>query len=179
MLWTRQSASDSQSWGTVAATATQRIPADLAEAATPRLLQQDLQEKGIQIDFLVNNAGIAGPDLLEDRHWAPQAAFFQLMMLSIAELCHLFIPAMRERGFGRVINVASVAGRLPSSGACNYGPSKAWVIALSEELALTVADDGRLASFTLRLAGCCMDHRLLGRGLRTAAPLGTSLSLAA
>jgi short-subunit dehydrogenase len=118
------------------------IPADLAEAATPRLLQQDLQEKGIQIDFLVNNAGIAGPDLLEDRDWALQAAFFQLMTLSIAELCHLFIPDMRERGFGRVINVASVAGRLPSSGACNYGPSKAWVIALSEELALTVAADG-------------------------------------
>ena len=49
---------------------------------------------------------------------------------------------MRERGCGRVINIASVAGRIPRGGNCNYGPSKAWVIALSEELALTVAADG-------------------------------------
>jgi short-subunit dehydrogenase len=53
---------------------------------------------------------------------------------------------MQARGFGRVINVASVAGRLPRSGGCNYGPSKAWVIALSEELAMTVAKDGVLVS---------------------------------
>ena len=64
------------------------------------------------------------------------------MMLSIAELCHLFIPPMQERGFGRVINVASMAGRISRAGGCNYGPTKAWVIAMSEELALTVRKDG-------------------------------------
>jgi short-subunit dehydrogenase len=64
------------------------------------------------------------------------------MMLSVADLCHRFIPGMAERGYGRVINVASVAARVPRSGGCNYGPAKAYLVALSEELHLTVASSG-------------------------------------
>ena len=64
------------------------------------------------------------------------------MLLSIAHLCHLFVPAMRERGFGRVINVASVAARIPRVSGCNYGPIKSYLVALSEEMALTLADSG-------------------------------------
>ncbi|PLW82998.1 short-chain dehydrogenase [Kineobactrum sediminis] len=118
------------------------VPADLATAAAPQALYDTVQQQGINIDFLVNNAGIAGPDLLTDRDWAEQQAFFQLMMLAVAELCHLFIPGMRERGFGRVINIASVAGRIPRVGGCNYGPSKAYLIALSEDLAVTLHGSG-------------------------------------
>jgi short-subunit dehydrogenase len=121
---------------------TQVITADLSHPEAPQLICAQLNERGLQIDYLVNNAGIAGPSLLDDNDWHSQTAFFQLMMLSVAQLCKLLVPAMCERGFGRVINVASVAGRVPRGGGCNYGPSKAWVIALSEELALTVADDG-------------------------------------
>ncbi len=120
----------------------QWIAADLSDTAAPRALYDEAQARGIQVDYLVNNAGIAGPNLLKDTDWAEQQAFFQLMMLSIAELCHLFVPPMQERGFGRVINVASMSGRIPRAGGCNYGPSKAWVIALSEELAMTVGKDG-------------------------------------
>jgi hypothetical protein len=49
---------------------------------------------------------------------------------------------MCERGYGRVVNVASVAGRIGRPGGCNYGPSKAYLIALSEELQLTVKHRG-------------------------------------
>jgi len=63
-------------------------------------------------------------------------------MISVAQTCHRFVPPMRERGFGRVINVSSVAGRLATRGGCNYGPAKAWVVAMSEELALTLAGTG-------------------------------------
>lgn len=118
------------------------ISADLSDRAAPQAIFDELRAKGIAIDYLVNNAGIAGPNLLEAGDWSDHHDFFQLMMLSIAELCHLFVPPMQQRGFGRVINVASVAGRLARSGGCNYGPSKAWVIALSEELALSVRGDG-------------------------------------
>ncbi len=64
------------------------------------------------------------------------------MMTSVAEMCHRFMPAMAARGYGRVINVASVAARIPRSGGCNYGPSKAYLVALSEELNLTLARQG-------------------------------------
>jgi len=117
-------------------------PADLGDTSAPEAIQGFCEERALQIDWLINNAGIAGPDLLQDRDWDEQAQFFQLMMLSVAEMCHRFIPAMVDRGFGRVINVASVAARIPRSGGSNYGPSKAYLVALSEELNLTVAASG-------------------------------------
>ena len=118
------------------------LTADLAEPAAPQLLFDSIREMDLKVDYLVNNAGIAGPDLLDDRDWQAQVDFFQLMMTSIAHLCHLFIPAMRERGFGRVINVASVAGRVPRTDGCNYGPSKAYLVSLSEALSVTLKDTG-------------------------------------
>ena len=85
---------------------------------------------------------LPGPDLLDDRDWQQQAAFLQLMMMSVAHLCHLFAPGMCERGFGRILNVSSVAGRIARAGDLNYGPSKTYVIALSEALDLTLRPQG-------------------------------------
>jgi hypothetical protein len=110
--------------------------ADLAEPDARVRIADFVRDHGLVIDWLVNNAGVAGPDLLEERAWAEQARFFELMMLSVAHLCHLFLPGMRERGFGRVINVSSFAGRLARPAGANYGPAKAYLVALSEELAL-------------------------------------------
>ena len=112
--------------------------ADLVDPAAPAQLFATTESMGLQIDYLVNNAGIAGPDLLEDRDWKEQADFYQLMMTSVAHLCHLYVPGMRDRDFGRVINVASVAGRVPRADGCNYAPSKAYIIALSEALDATL-----------------------------------------
>ncbi len=116
--------------------------ADLAEPEAPARIEAFTAERGLPIDWLVNNAGVAGPHLLEDRDWSAQARFFELMMLSVAQLCHRFIPPMRERGFGRVINVSSFAGRLARPAGANYGPAKAYLVALSEELALLLKGSG-------------------------------------
>jgi short-subunit dehydrogenase len=118
------------------------IAADLSLAGAAEHIASVCTAEGWQVDWLINNAGIAGPDLLQDRDWPTQQHFFQLMMLSVADLCHRFVPGMAERGYGRVINVASVAARVPRSGGCNYGPAKAYLVALSEELHLTVAASG-------------------------------------
>ena len=116
--------------------------ADLAEREAPARIEAFAEARGLRIDWLVNNAGVAGPDLLEDRDWDAQARFFELMMLSVAQLCHRFVPPMRERGFGRVINVSSFAGRLARPAGANYGPAKAYLVALSEELALLLRGSG-------------------------------------
>lgn len=116
--------------------------ADLADPEAPARVEAFVREHHLQIDWLVNNAGVAGPDLLEERDWAAQARFFELMMLSVAQMCHRFIPPMRERGFGRVINVSSFAGRLARAAGANYGPAKAYLVALSEELALALRGSG-------------------------------------
>jgi hypothetical protein len=116
--------------------------ADLSDPEAPALIEGVATERDLQIDWLVNNAGVAGPDLLELRDWSAQARFFELMMLAVAQMCHRFIPAMRERGFGRVINVSSFAGRLARPAGANYGPAKAYLVALSEELALMLKGSG-------------------------------------
>ena len=118
------------------------IVADLSDPGASEHVATRCLDAGWQVDWLVNNAGVAGPDLLKDRDWSAQNTFFQLMMLSVADLCHRLIPQMVARGYGRVVNVASVAARVPRSGGCNYGPAKAYLVALSEELNLTVAAQG-------------------------------------
>ena len=121
---------------------TQIIVADLSEPDAGSDIAESCIAADWQVDWLINNAGIAGPDLLVDRDWRAQRDFYQLMMLSVADLCHRLIPGMVDRQYGRVINVASVAARVPRSGGCNYGPAKAYLVALSEELNLTVAARG-------------------------------------
>lgn len=116
--------------------------ADLANRDTPAAIERFTSEEGIAVDWLINNAGIAGPDLLENRDWKEQANFLELMMISVTQMCHRFIPAMESRGFGRVINVSSFAGRIPRRAGANYGPAKAYLVALSEELALCVKGTG-------------------------------------
>jgi hypothetical protein len=118
------------------------FPADLADRGAPAALERFVGEQGLHVDWLINNAGSAGPDLLEERDWLRQGEFFELMMISVAQLCHRFVPPMRERGFGRVVNVASFAGRLARPAGANYGPAKAYLIALSEELALALRGTG-------------------------------------
>ncbi|MCA9566371.1 MAG: SDR family oxidoreductase [Myxococcales bacterium] len=118
------------------------LPGDLSEPGCPVALFEGVQALGLQVDVLINNAGASGPDLLAERDWARQRAFFELMMTSVAHMCHLFVPPMAERGYGRVVNVASMAGRITRAAGANYGPSKAYVIAMSQELALLVRDRG-------------------------------------
>ena len=118
------------------------IPADLSEPGVPVSIHDTVVSKGIHVDTLINNAGSAGPDLLAARDWNRHQAHLTLMMTSVTLMCHRYIPAMQERGFGRVINVASVAGQITVAGDCNYGPTKTYLIALSKSLSDTVKRDG-------------------------------------
>lgn len=118
------------------------VAANLADVDAPERIAAQLHTRDIHVDYLINNAGAAGPDLLTERDWQPHARYLQLMQLSVTHLCQLFAPAMQQRGFGRIINVASVAGRIPRPNDLVYGPSKAYLVAFSEALALTLAADG-------------------------------------
>ncbi len=118
------------------------ILADLSlDMATSKLFA-DVQGRGLEVDYLINNAGAFGPDLLDDRDWPAQQRYMELMMTSVAGMCHHFIPAMVDRRFGRVLNVASVAGHVSLAGDTSYGPSKAYLIALSRGLAATLRGSG-------------------------------------
>ena len=122
--------------------AVETCAADLARPDAPEEIDAFARERGIEVDVLVNNAGSAGPHLLDEPDWAEHARFLELMMLSVAHMCQRFVPPMRDRGYGRVVNVSSFAGRLARPAGANYGPAKAYLVALSEELALDLAGTG-------------------------------------
>jgi len=118
------------------------IQADLSDPAAPAALFEETRRRNLDVDYLINNAGSSGPDLLSDRSWSDNGHYLQLMTTSVAAMCHFFIPPMRERGFGRVLNVASVAGLLTVSGDYSYGPTKAYLVALSKGLSVALRDAG-------------------------------------
>ncbi|MGV8998329.1 MAG: SDR family NAD(P)-dependent oxidoreductase [Parvibaculaceae bacterium] len=113
------------------------VVADLADPAAPRRLFDEMAQRHIRIDALVNNAGYTVPGFFRDTAWADQAALIQVMVTAVAELCHLFGPGMAARNYGRIINVASLAGHLPgAAGGTLYAASKSFVIKMSESLSL-------------------------------------------
>lgn len=118
------------------------VVSDLTDSEAPQALFAELERHNLSIDILINNAGSAGPDLLDDRDWAQHRAYTELMMTSAAALAHLLVPGMVGRGYGQVMNVASVAGRLMRANDTTYGPAKAYLIALSEALASTLEGTG-------------------------------------
>jgi len=114
---------------------THTIVADLALRDASQQIVSELASRGLKIDFLVNNAGYGVPGSYVNVAWADHEKFMQVMVTAILDLSYRLLPGMLERGWGRIINVASVAGMVPSpAGHTLYGASKAFLIRLSEAL---------------------------------------------
>jgi short-subunit dehydrogenase len=111
------------------------IAADLADPATPQRLFDQTQARGLFVDTLVNNAGFGTPGRYLSADWKTHADFLQVLMTSVAQLTHLYLPAMEAAGRGRILNVASLAGLVPATaGHTLYGATKLWLIRFSETL---------------------------------------------
>ncbi len=116
---------------------------DLAAPGAADALLSAIGETGRHVDALVNNAGYGLPGTFFNTSWADQAAFLQLMLTAPCELMHKALPGMAERGFGRIINVASLAGYAPgSTGHTLYGAVKAALIKVSESVHAEAAAAG-------------------------------------
>lgn len=109
--------------------------ADLADRGAPAALARDLQAAGLHVDLLVNNAGYGVPGRFGHPDWVVHEAFLQVMVTAVCELTYHVAPGMRARRWGRIINVASLAGHLPApAGHTLYAASKAFLIRFSEAL---------------------------------------------
>ena len=122
------------------------VAGDLAEAAAPaELVRRTVAELG-RVDCLVNNVGLAVQasfDELSDEDWD---SMWQLNVMSYVRSIQAVLPVMRERGFGRIVNVSSTSAKRPSTGMPNYSVTKAAVLSLSRLVADVYAKDGILCN---------------------------------
>lgn len=109
------------------------IAADLfSETAVPDLMRA---LNGVQIDGLINNAGYGHPGTFLASEWDDHRKFNHLMSVVPVELTRALLPGMVERGYGRIMQVASLAGHMPGSrGHTLYAAVKAYLIKFSESL---------------------------------------------
>ena len=116
-------------------------PKDLAHPASPTELHQELQEAGIVLDALVNNAGFGGGGAFLDTDWDNEAEMMEVNMIALTHLTKLFLPQIRARE-GKVLNVASTAAFQPGPFMAVYYASKAYVLHFSEALAEELEGSG-------------------------------------
>ena len=118
----------------------QVVPQDLTDRGAPERIFAACRDR--KVDVLFNNAGFgsSGPFLdLDLRH---ELEMVDVNMAAVVALTHLFAKPMRERGFGRICNVASTAGFQPGPFMATYYASKAFVISFSEAIAYELRGTG-------------------------------------
>ena len=128
--------------GRVATTQVELTEEDSVAAATA----QALAEFG-RIDILVNNAGITGGNA-PTWELAPEVwrRVIEVNLIAPYLTCRAVVPQMRKQGWGRIVNVASVAGKEGNPNASHYSASKAGLIALTKSLAKELATQGVLVN---------------------------------
>ncbi len=116
---------------------------DLSRSEEIAPLVERLEADGVEVEVLVNNAGYGLSGAFLSRSWKEHEDFLQVLLLSVCELTHRFLPGMKERGKGRIIQVSSFAGFVPgTAGHTLYGAVKAALNLFTECLALETKESG-------------------------------------
>jgi short-subunit dehydrogenase len=123
-------------WGTTSVV----VPCDLSTPEGPGRLAQALAD--YEIDVLVNNAGMGASGPFSDVSPTRIAALLQLNIVSLTALTRLLLPGMLARRRGRILNLASTAAFQPGPWHAIYYASKAYVLSLSEAIAVEVEGNG-------------------------------------
>jgi short-subunit dehydrogenase len=118
------------------------VPLDLKQPDSAERLKQVVESQGLAVDLLVNNAGLGHTGPFVDERPEVIRAMLDVNVRAVVELCHAFLPAMRQRGRGAVINVASNAAFQPVPFLTVYAATKAFVLSLSEGLSEELRGSG-------------------------------------
>jgi len=141
-LWDRDAAAAAKACAGLGAQA-HWVAVDVGDHASVVAATQQTLARGQAVDALVNSAGITGPNT---KVWDyPVDAWAQVMQVNLNGLfycCRELVPHMRSRNYGRIVNIASVAGKDGNPNASAYSASKAAVMALTKSLGKELADTG-------------------------------------
>ncbi len=117
-------------------------PSDLSVKDAALELYAFTEERGLSVDVLINNAGFGDAGPFMDRPWQKQYEMVQVNIASLMQLTHLYLKPMTERGYGKVLNLSSVAAFCAGPDMSVYYASKAFVMSFSEALAEEVKGTG-------------------------------------
>ncbi|MEJ5128695.1 SDR family NAD(P)-dependent oxidoreductase [Comamonas sp. MYb21] len=122
-------------------------PVDVTEPASIQAaLAQTLERLG-RVDMLINSAGITGPtmalDAFDDAIWQ---RVIDINLVGVYHVCKAVVPVLRAQGYGRVVNIASLAGKEGTPNASAYSAAKAGVLALTKSLGKELAGSGVLVN---------------------------------
>lgn len=115
---------------------------DLSRPDSVREIVATAERMRLDIDILVNNAGFAATKGFLNSDWSELQAEMQVMMVVLTELIHRFAPAMKERGYGRIVNLASLAAFAPTAPSMLYTGIKAFVLNVSEAIDMELKPHG-------------------------------------
>jgi short-subunit dehydrogenase len=149
------------------------IGADLGETGAAAALVAQLNERGLAIDVLINNAGLGAATRFASGDAVRMTEMLQVNIVALTELTRALLPGMIARRRGRIMMVASVAAFQPGPRMAVYFATKAYVLSLGEALAyelrntgvtVTTLCPGATATNFFNAAGA--DHSLMAKKLR-------------
>ena len=115
-----------------------RKPVDLSDSNSAQEIYDFLRENNLEVDVLFNNAGFGNFGYFKETGWEKDQAMLQVHMITSTNLMKLLVPGMISRGYGKILNNASVAAFVPGPLMSTYHASKAYLLyfslALSDEL---------------------------------------------
>jgi short-subunit dehydrogenase len=116
------------------------VAADLGNVNAAQELYNAVKEKGIEVEFLVNDAGIGEEGYFYETNWEKEFHMIQLNVVSLTQLTKLFLKDMLARKSGRILNLGSIVSLIPNPKMAVYAATKAYILSLSEALATELKD---------------------------------------
>jgi len=135
-------ARDVQKISSLAESGCELLPLDITDEVSMRAAVGEVERREGAVGVLVNNAGYSQSGAVEEVPMEKVRRQFETNVFGLARMCQLVLPGMRRQGWGRIVNISSMGGRLAFPGGGYYHASKYAVEALSDALRFEVAGFG-------------------------------------
>lgn len=121
---------------------TKIIAKDLTDPHAAKQIYDEVEADGIQVDYLINNAGFGGHGKFHERPWEQDLAMINLNITALTALTRFFLPDMVQRNEGKILNTSSTASFMPGPLQAVYFATKAYVTFFSNAIAEELYDTG-------------------------------------
>lgn len=116
------------------------IAKDLSLPNSPKEIYDEVKKAGIEVDYLINNAGFGGRGKFHEREWSQDLTMINLNVTALTAMTRLFLPDFVQRNSGKILNVSSTASLMPGPLQAVYYATKAYVTSFSNAIAEELHD---------------------------------------